>query len=76
MSSLLRPPLVLLINRRIRTILDCIGEDPNREGLVGTPAQYAEAMLYFTKGYEENLKDIVRQAVFQEDHEEMGKQTF
>ena len=29
-------------------------------------------MLYFTKGYEENLKLIVNNAVFQEDHDEMG----
>jgi len=57
---------------RIRTILECIGEDPDREGLIETPSRYAKAMLYFTKGYEENLKLIVNNAVFQEDHDEMG----
>ena len=40
----------------VREILDCLGEDPDREGLKGTPERYAQAMLYFTKGYEENLK--------------------
>jgi len=56
----------------IRTLLECIGEDPDREGLRDTPLRYAKAMLYFTKGYEENLKNIVNNAVFEEDHDELG----
>jgi GTP cyclohydrolase I len=40
----------------VRTILACVGEDPSREGLLGTPERYAKAMLFFTKGYEENVK--------------------
>jgi GTP cyclohydrolase I len=55
----------------VRTILECIGEDPEREGLHGTPERYAKAMLFFTKGYEENLRDIVNGAVFKEDHDEL-----
>nr|POE72823.1 gtp cyclohydrolase 1 [Quercus suber] len=55
----------------VRTILECIGEDPDREGLHGTPERYAKAMMFFTKGYEENLRDIVNNAVFHEDHEEL-----
>ncbi|KAH1521873.1 hypothetical protein KXX06_006367 [Aspergillus fumigatus] len=39
----------------VRTIFECIGEDPEREGLRETPERYAKAMLYFTKGYEENM---------------------
>merc|ERR1711977_421229 len=42
----------------VRTILECVGEDPDREGLLGTPERYAKAMLFFTKGYQENVKDI------------------
>lgn len=38
-----------------RTILQCIGEDPDREGLVRTPERFAEAMLAFTSGYEQNI---------------------
>lgn len=48
-----------------------IGEDPDREGLHQTPKRYAEAMMFFTKGYEENLRDIVNGAVFHEDHDEL-----
>jgi len=55
----------------VRTILECVGEDPDREGLQDTPDRYAKAMLFFTKGYEENLRDIVNGAVFHEDHDEM-----
>jgi len=55
----------------ITTILECIGEDPEREGLRGTPERYAKAMLFFTKGYEENVRDLVNGAVFHEDHDEL-----
>ncbi|KAF2703451.1 GTP cyclohydrolase I [Pleomassaria siparia CBS 279.74] len=55
----------------VRTILECVGEDPDREGLRDTPERYAKAMLFFTKGYEENLRDIVNGAVFHEDHDEL-----
>lgn len=55
----------------IKTMLECIGEDPDREGLTRTPKRYAEAMMFLTKGYEENLRDIVNNAVFHEDHDEM-----
>lgn len=55
----------------VRTMLECIGEDPDREGLYGTPERYAKAMMFFTKGYEENLRDIVNGAVFHEDHDEL-----
>lgn len=39
----------------IRTILECIGEDPSRDGLLKTPERYAKALLWMTKGYEEKL---------------------
>lgn len=55
----------------IRTILECIGEDPEREGLRETPMRYAKAMLFFTKGYEENVRDLMNGAVFHEDHDEL-----
>ena len=39
----------------VRTILECLGEDPDREGLVRTPERYAQALMWMTKGYEERL---------------------
>ncbi|KAL2436991.1 GTP cyclohydrolase 1 [Exophiala dermatitidis] len=55
----------------VRTIFECIGEDPEREGLRETPERYAKALMYFTKGYEENVRDMVNGAVFHEDHDEL-----
>ncbi|KAI0082600.1 GTP cyclohydrolase I [Panus rudis PR-1116 ss-1] len=55
----------------VRTILECIGEDPDREGLLRTPQRYAQALMWMTKGYEERLADVINDAVFAEDHDEM-----
>jgi len=41
----------------VRTVLECIGEDPDREGLLRTPERYAQALMWMTKGYEERLAD-------------------
>lgn len=42
----------------VRTILECIGEDPDREGLLRTPERYAQALMWMTKGYEERLTGL------------------
>ena len=59
------------LSSAIRTVLECIGEDPDREGLMRTPERYAKALMWMTKGYEERLVDVINDAVFAEDHEEM-----
>jgi GTP cyclohydrolase I len=60
-----------LLAAAVRTVLECIGEAPDREGLLRTPEQYAQALMWMTKGYEERLADVVGDAVFAEDHDEM-----
>ncbi|POR33793.1 Uncharacterized protein TPAR_06012 [Tolypocladium paradoxum] len=55
----------------VRTLLECVGEDPDREGLLDTPSRYAKALLEFTSGYQVNVEDIVNNALFHEGHSEM-----
>ncbi|KAF5021327.1 hypothetical protein F66182_6627 [Fusarium sp. NRRL 66182] len=55
----------------VRTLLECIGEDPDREGLLDTPKRYAKALLELTEGYQVNVEDIVNNALFREGHSEM-----
>lgn len=55
----------------VKTILECVGEDPEREGLLDTPSRYAKALLFLTKGYGESINDLVNKALFHEGHNEM-----
>lgn len=54
-----------------RTILECIGEDPDREGLVKTPERWAKALLWMTNGYGLVPEQVTNDAVFSENHDEM-----
>lgn len=54
-----------------KTILECIGEDPEREGLVKTPDRWAKALLFMTKGYKQYCHEVTNGAIFSEDHDEM-----
>ena len=55
----------------VRAILDLLGEDPGREGLVKTPERVAKAMQFLTKGYEEDVVEIIRSAMFEEQYSQM-----
>ena len=54
-----------------KNILEGIGEDIHREGLRDTPERAANAMRYLTKGYTENLEDIINGALFESEMNEM-----
>jgi GTP cyclohydrolase IA len=55
----------------VKAILELLGEDPSREGIIKTPHRYAKALLFFTRGYEESITTVINEAVFEEDHDEM-----
>ncbi len=54
-----------------RQIIEAIGDDPNREGLVRTPERAAKAFEFLTQGYRQNIDDLINQAVFTSDTDEM-----
>ena len=54
-----------------RSILEMIGEDPSRGGLLDTPARAAKAMSFLTQGYSETLEQIVNNALFDSETSEM-----
>lgn len=56
--------LVAEIAGHYRRIIELIGEDPNREGLVKTPVRAAKALLDVTRGYREDPAKIIKSAVF------------
>jgi GTP cyclohydrolase IA len=54
-----------------KTIIDMLGEDSNREGLLKTPERVAKAMQYLTQGYQMDAAAIINSAKFHEDVSEM-----
>ena len=52
-------------------LLEEIGEDPKREGLIKTPLRVAKAWKFFSNGYKQNLDDIINNAIFNEDSKDM-----
>ncbi|RMF26529.1 MAG: GTP cyclohydrolase I FolE [Cyanobacteria bacterium J083] len=55
----------------VNCMLQAVGEDPEREGLLKTPKRVAEAMQFLTEGYSQSLEEIVNDAIFDEGHNEM-----
>ena len=62
-----REELAALVRRQ----LELVGEDPGRAGLVKTPERVASALAYLTRGYGEDVRAVVGDAVFAEAHESM-----
>lgn len=55
----------------VREVLELLGEDPSREGLVKTPERYEKALRFITSGYQQSLANIVNGALFHVKCDEM-----
>ena len=55
----------------IRKQLELLGEDPDREGLLKTPARVAASLKWLTRGYERDVRQVIGDALFDECHGNM-----
>ncbi|MBK6836742.1 MAG: GTP cyclohydrolase I FolE [Bacteroidetes bacterium] len=63
--------LVDSISESYDNIINKVGEDVSREGLLKTPMRAAKAMQFLTQGYDQNPVEILKSAMFKEDYSQM-----
>jgi GTP cyclohydrolase I len=59
------------LEQHYKAIIEGLGENPNREGLIKTPERVAKSMQFLTHGYEVNPDELIEQAIFHEAYSEM-----
>lgn len=59
------------IQKSYESIIQKLGEDTTREGLLNTPLRAAKAMQFLTKGYSEDINKVINNAIFETDNDEM-----
>ena len=59
------------LSSNYKEVIENIGEDPSREGLLKTPERVAKAMQFLTQGYDQNPQEILKSAMFAEKYDEM-----
>lgn len=57
--------------KHYRQVLELLGEDADREGLLKTPLRVAKAMQFFTHGYQQDPVQMLKSATFREDYRQM-----
>ena len=60
-----------MIENEIRQILLDLGEDPEREGLLKTPERVRKSLQFLTRGYKQNIDEVINGAIFNEDCDDM-----
>ncbi|GIV60955.1 MAG: hypothetical protein KatS3mg043_2044 [Rhodothermaceae bacterium] len=64
-------PATSLLARNMARVIELLGEDPEREGLLKTPERVAKALQFLTQGYTQDPRAILTSALFEEDYSEM-----
>tara|TARA_B100000214_G_scaffold266381_1_gene197354 strand:+ start:669 stop:1268 length:600 start_codon:yes stop_codon:yes gene_type:complete len=59
------------LSSNYKEVIENLGEDPSREGLLKTPERVAKAMQFLTQGYDQNPQEILKSAMFAEKYDEM-----
>lgn len=59
------------LEHHYKEVITLIGENPQREGLVKTPERVAKALQFLTHGYDLDGSEILKSAMFKEDHNQM-----
>jgi GTP cyclohydrolase I len=59
------------LSQLVRRQLELLGEDPERQGLLKTPERVALSLSWLTRGYEQDVRKVIGDAVFEESHENM-----
>ncbi|AJC48729.1 GTP cyclohydrolase I FolE [Allofrancisella guangzhouensis] len=59
------------MQQNFKNLITAIGENPNRNGLIGTPQRAAKAFSFLTRGYQQSLKEVINGALFESSIDEM-----
>jgi GTP cyclohydrolase I len=59
------------VKARYKSIIEDLGEDPTREGLLKTPERASKALQFLTQGYHQDAEKILKSAMFKESYDEM-----
>ncbi len=59
------------VKEKFKSIIEDLGEDVKREGIVKTPERAAKAMQFLTQGYYQDPEEILKSAMFKEDYDDM-----
>lgn len=71
MTKTENPELNQELISNITSLLEAVGEDPSRDGLLKTPSRFLKAFKFLTQGYDKNPVEIIHQALFDADYSEM-----
>ena len=66
-----KPELVTKISTHYKQIINLVGEDSEREGLLKTPERAAKAIQFLTNGYDQDPEKILRSALFTDEYRQM-----